>query len=138
MSTERIIAVGLLSESDLGRLGSGFTRLWPIDETPCFNGLIQAIDEAVICRAAICGVADSPARARSVSARIAKYVRSCSDMRPPPLDSESFPALSVADSLDTHRQCEQLILKRGGVESADYRKWKSSAISDRAPRVARA
>ncbi len=46
MSTERIIAVGLLSQSDLDRLGSQFNRLWPVDETPCFNGLIQAIDEA--------------------------------------------------------------------------------------------
>ncbi len=46
MSTERIIAVGLLRQSDLDRLGSCFTRLWPVDETPCFNGLLQAIDEA--------------------------------------------------------------------------------------------
>jgi len=46
MSTERIIAVGLLNESDLERLGSRFPRLWPVDETPCFNGLLQAIDEA--------------------------------------------------------------------------------------------
>ncbi len=46
MSTERIIAVGLLSKSDLDRLGSRFDRLWPVDETPCFNGLLQAIDEA--------------------------------------------------------------------------------------------
>ena len=46
MSTERIIAVGLLSQSDLDRLGSQFARLWPIDETPCFDGLLQAIDEA--------------------------------------------------------------------------------------------
>jgi len=46
MSTKRIIAVGLLSQSDLDRLGSQFDCLWPVDETPCFNGLIQAIDEA--------------------------------------------------------------------------------------------
>ncbi len=46
MSTERIIAVGLLSQSDLDRLGSRFTRVWPVDETPCFDGLIEAIDEA--------------------------------------------------------------------------------------------
>jgi len=46
MSAERIIAVGLLSESDLDRLGKSFTRLWPVDETPCFGRLLQAIDEA--------------------------------------------------------------------------------------------
>ena len=46
MPTERIIAVGLLSQSDLDRLGNQFDRLWPVDETPCFDGLLQAIDEA--------------------------------------------------------------------------------------------
>ena len=46
MSAERIVAVGLLSQSDLDRLGSQFTRLWPVDETPCFSALLQAIDEA--------------------------------------------------------------------------------------------
>ncbi len=46
MSTERIVAVGLLSQSDLDRLGTCFTRLWPVDETPCFSALLQAIDEA--------------------------------------------------------------------------------------------
>jgi len=45
MSTERIVAVGLLRQSDLDRLGNCFTRLWPVDETPCFSGLLQAIDE---------------------------------------------------------------------------------------------
>ncbi len=33
MSTERIIAVGLLSQSDRDRLGSRFARMWPVDET---------------------------------------------------------------------------------------------------------
>jgi hypothetical protein len=27
-------------------LGHGFSRLWPVDETPCFSELIKAIDEA--------------------------------------------------------------------------------------------
>jgi len=43
---ERIIAVGLLTEHELKLLGEGFTRAWPIDHTPCFGGLLQAIDEA--------------------------------------------------------------------------------------------
>ncbi len=46
MSSERIIAVGLLTQSDLDRLGSRFDRVWPVDETPCFNALLRAIDEA--------------------------------------------------------------------------------------------
>lgn len=46
MSANRIIAVGLLTQSDLDCLGSRFTRAWPVNETPCFNSLLQAIDEA--------------------------------------------------------------------------------------------
>jgi hypothetical protein len=33
MSAHRIIAVGLLTQYDLDRLGSQFTRLWPVNET---------------------------------------------------------------------------------------------------------
>ena len=46
MADNRIIAVGLLTQSDVDRLGQTFDRLWPVDETPCFSGLLQAIDEA--------------------------------------------------------------------------------------------
>ncbi len=44
--TDRIIAVGLLTALDVERLGRNFKRLWSVDETPCFSGLLQAIDEA--------------------------------------------------------------------------------------------
>lgn len=43
---ERIVAVGLLTESDLRTLGREFRRVYPIDETPCFAELLRAIDEA--------------------------------------------------------------------------------------------
>ena len=43
---QRIIAVGLLTQHDVDLLGPTFDRLFPIDETPCFNELLQAIDEA--------------------------------------------------------------------------------------------
>ena len=43
---DRIVAGGLLTEHELKLLGEGFSRAWPVDETPCFEGLIQAIDEA--------------------------------------------------------------------------------------------
>lgn len=46
MSERQIVAVGLLTEHELQLLGAGFSRAWPIDDTPCFQGLIQAIDEA--------------------------------------------------------------------------------------------
>ena len=42
----RIVAVGLLTREDLTALGPAFDRAWPIDETPCFGELLQAIDEA--------------------------------------------------------------------------------------------
>lgn len=43
---QRIVAVGLLTEQDRKSLGPDFNRVWPVDETPCFGGLLQAIDEA--------------------------------------------------------------------------------------------
>ena len=46
MSDDRIVAVGLLTRRDVDLLGASFTRLWPVDETPCFDGLIEAIDKA--------------------------------------------------------------------------------------------
>jgi len=45
-SGERVIAIGLLTQRDVELLGPAFARLWPIDETPCFDGLLVAIDEA--------------------------------------------------------------------------------------------
>jgi hypothetical protein len=44
--SERIVAVGLLTEADIRRLGPSFHRAFPIDEAPCFGALLQAIDEA--------------------------------------------------------------------------------------------
>lgn len=46
MASDRIVAVGLLTQHDVEMLGQGFTRLWPVDETPCFSDLVRAIDEA--------------------------------------------------------------------------------------------
>ncbi len=46
MSEQRIVAVGLLTERDLSSLGKSFNRAWPVDQTPSFAGLLQAIDEA--------------------------------------------------------------------------------------------
>ncbi|HXG80910.1 MAG TPA: hypothetical protein VNJ05_03830 [Sphingomicrobium sp.] len=46
MAKQRIVAVGLLTEQDLDRLGHTFTRLWPIEQAPCFEELLEAIDEA--------------------------------------------------------------------------------------------
>ena len=46
MAQDRIVAVGLLTQRDVDALGGTFDRLWPIDETPCFASLLEAIDEA--------------------------------------------------------------------------------------------
>lgn len=46
MTQDGIVAVGLLTQRDVDALGTNFHRLWPVDETPCFSQLLQAIDEA--------------------------------------------------------------------------------------------
>ncbi|HVJ01915.1 MAG TPA: hypothetical protein VM662_07000 [Sphingomonas sp.] len=43
---KRIVAVGLLTEFDLERLGAGFSRAWPVDSAPCFGELLAQIDAA--------------------------------------------------------------------------------------------
>jgi hypothetical protein len=46
LAKERIVAVGLLTQREVELLGHGFARLWPVDQTPCFQDLLQAIDDA--------------------------------------------------------------------------------------------
>ena len=46
LASERIVAVGLLTQRDLDVLGSSFKRMFPVDETPCFGELLVAIDDA--------------------------------------------------------------------------------------------
>jgi hypothetical protein len=44
---DRIVAVGLLTQSDLNLLGPTFERAWPVEEAPSsFEGFLVAIDEA--------------------------------------------------------------------------------------------
>jgi hypothetical protein len=43
---QQIVAVAPVTEPELQALGSSFDRAWPINETPCFSGLREAIDEA--------------------------------------------------------------------------------------------
>ena len=44
--SERIVAVGLLTQRDVDLLGPTFQRLWPVDDAPAFAGLLKAIDDA--------------------------------------------------------------------------------------------
>lgn len=46
MARERIVAVGLLTKRDVNILGPTFTRIWPVEEAPCFSQLLIAIDDA--------------------------------------------------------------------------------------------
>lgn len=46
MDDDRIVAVGLLTQQDLGLLGHSFNRLWPVEDAPSFSHLLQAIDDA--------------------------------------------------------------------------------------------
>ena len=41
-----IVAIGLLTEEEVSLLGDSFTRLWPVDDAPKFEELLEAIDEA--------------------------------------------------------------------------------------------
>jgi hypothetical protein len=42
----KIVAVGLLTESNLRTLGNDFKRVYRVDAAPCFPELLKAIDEA--------------------------------------------------------------------------------------------
>lgn len=46
MDRDRIVAVGLLTQRDLGLLGRTFDRLWPVEQAPHFHELLDAIDRA--------------------------------------------------------------------------------------------
>ena len=46
MADDRIVAVGLLTQRDVELLGPTFNRLWQVEDTPRFSGLLRAIDEA--------------------------------------------------------------------------------------------
>lgn len=41
-----IFAVALLTRTEVTLLGPGFTKLWPVEKTPCFGELLAAIDQA--------------------------------------------------------------------------------------------
>ncbi|QIK95079.1 hypothetical protein G7076_02580 [Sphingomonas sp. HDW15A] len=43
---DRIVAIGLLTDDDLSRLGDAFTRLWPVENSSGFEDLLAAIDAA--------------------------------------------------------------------------------------------
>jgi len=43
---DRIVAVALLTESDLTMLGPTFTRAWPVEDAPIFVELLREIDKA--------------------------------------------------------------------------------------------
>jgi hypothetical protein len=44
--SKQIVAIALVTKEELQLLGPQFNRAYPVDETPCFGSLLQAIDEA--------------------------------------------------------------------------------------------
>jgi hypothetical protein len=46
MRQEAVVAVGLLTQREVELLGPTFDRLWPVEDAPCFDELLAAIDEA--------------------------------------------------------------------------------------------
>ena len=43
---EDIVAIGLLTQDDIRRLGANFSRLFPVPRDGAFDDLIKAIDDA--------------------------------------------------------------------------------------------
>lgn len=43
---DRIVAIGLLTQRDVFALGHDLSRVYPIDDAPCFGTLLTAIDDA--------------------------------------------------------------------------------------------
>lgn len=46
MDDRRIVAIALVTEPELALLGQAFSRAWPVDAVPCFEGLLEDIDGA--------------------------------------------------------------------------------------------
>ena len=46
MPDERIVAVALLTQSNLDILGKNLRKVFPIEQVPCFPELLSAIDDA--------------------------------------------------------------------------------------------
>lgn len=46
MKQDHIVAFALLTEENLATYGRCLKKVFPIDETPCFDDLLAAIDEA--------------------------------------------------------------------------------------------
>ena len=46
MPDERIVAVALLTQSNLDMLGRSLRKVFPIEQVPCFPELLSAIDDA--------------------------------------------------------------------------------------------
>ena len=44
-SREDIVAIGLLTQEDIRRLGSSFSRLFPLPQDGTFDDLLKALDE---------------------------------------------------------------------------------------------
>lgn len=44
MSPAPIVAIALLTQSDLTALGDHFQRAYPIDDVPCFEELLRQLD----------------------------------------------------------------------------------------------
>jgi hypothetical protein len=46
MARDRIVAVALVTHPELVALGVSFDLAWPVEQVPCFAGLLEAIDKA--------------------------------------------------------------------------------------------
>lgn len=62
MVTERVVAVGFLTDRDLKLLGSGFNRHFPVEDENLFADLIEQLDRIEVERIGQSVVIRPPAR----------------------------------------------------------------------------
>jgi hypothetical protein len=46
VASDPVVALVLLSQSEMERYGSALKQVFPVSETPCFGELLRLIDEA--------------------------------------------------------------------------------------------
>ena len=61
LAQEDIVAIGLLTGSDLERLGSGFKRCFPVTDDHMFEDLLRAIDQVDAAAGLRAGRGETPA-----------------------------------------------------------------------------
>ena len=46
MDQAEFLSIGMANRNDARLLNPSFERTWPVEKTPCFDGLLRMIDQA--------------------------------------------------------------------------------------------